>query len=125
MILANALSRVLLRAELSMIKVGGDFIATTASLALDLGSSSGWTFTGMPPLANIINYGQIETGSGHSLFLIAENVNNSGTLTAPAGKVGLYAGQQVLVSERPDGRGLSASVTLPSGSVENSGAHCG
>ncbi len=105
----------------SMIKVGGNFIATTAPLPPDPGSSSGWMFSGMPPLASIVNYGQIETGSGHSLFLIAENVNNSGTLTAPAGKVGLYAGQQVLVSDRPDGRGLSASVTLPSGSVENSG----
>lgn len=105
----------------SMIKVGGNFIATSAPLPSDPGASSSWEFTGMPPLASIVNYGQIETGSGHSLFLIAENVNNCGTLNALAGQVGLYAGQQVLVSERPDGRGLSASVTMPAGSIENSG----
>jgi filamentous hemagglutinin family protein len=105
----------------SMIKVGGNFIATTAPLPPEPGASSSWEFTGMPPLASIVNFGQIEAGNGHSLFLIAEDVNNQGTLSALAGRVGLYAGQQVFVNERPDGRGLSASVTLPSGSVENSG----
>jgi len=105
----------------SFVKVGGDFIATTAPLAPDFGIGSSWQFSGTPPLASIVNYGQISTGRGHSLFLIAENVDNSGTLTAPGGDVGLYAGKEVLVSERADGRGLSATVKLPSGSVNNSG----
>ncbi len=105
----------------SMIKVGGSFIATTAPITPDFGSGAMWQFTGMPPLASIINYGQIEVGTGRSLFLIAEKVANHGTLSAPAGEVGLYAGDSVLVSERPDGRGLSATVTMPKGSVDNFG----
>jgi len=105
----------------SMIKVGGSFIATTAPLSPDFGSGASWQFTGMPPLASIVNYGKIEVGQGRSLFLIAENIENHGSLTAPAGNIDLAAGQSVLVSESPDGRGLSAAVTLPQGSVDNFG----
>jgi hypothetical protein len=74
-----------------------------------------------PPTASIINYGQINVGNGGSAFLIAHDIENHGTISAPHGSIGLYAGKQVLVSERPDGRGLSAAVTLPEGSVDNSG----
>jgi filamentous hemagglutinin family protein len=105
----------------SMIKVGSDFIATTAPITPDFGSGSSWTFTGMPPLAGIINYGSIQAGNGRSLFLIAENIQNNGSLSAPGGNIGLAAGQTVLVSERPDGRGLSANVQVPAGSVNNLG----
>ena len=105
----------------SMIKVGGDFIATTAPITPDFGSGSSWTFTGMPPLKSIINYGSIQAGNGRSLFLIAERIRNHGSLDAPGGNIGLAAGQTVLVSERPDGRGLSASVQVPAGSVNNLG----
>jgi filamentous hemagglutinin family protein len=41
----------------SMISVGGSFIATTAPLTPDFGAGSAWQFTGMPPLASIVNYG--------------------------------------------------------------------
>ena len=105
----------------SMISVGGSFIATTAPLSPDFGAGSAWQFTGMPPLAKIINYGQIKVGTEKSLYLIAEQIENHGELTAPGGDVGLYAGQSVLVSERPDGRGLSATMRLPGGSVNNYG----
>ncbi|HVU26215.1 MAG TPA: filamentous hemagglutinin N-terminal domain-containing protein [Verrucomicrobiae bacterium] len=105
----------------SLVKVGGSFIATTAPLTPDFGAGSAWQFTGMPPLASIVNYGQIEVGNGKSLFLIAEQIDNEGKLSASGGSVGLYAGKNVLVSDRPDGRGLSATVQLPSGSVNNSG----
>jgi filamentous hemagglutinin family protein len=105
----------------SMISVGGSFIATTAPLAPDFGAGSAWTFTGMPPLASIVNYGQIQVGSGKSLFLIAEQIENHGELNAPGGDIGLYAGENILVSDRPDGRGLSATVQVPSGSVNNFG----
>jgi filamentous hemagglutinin family protein len=105
----------------SMISVGGSFIATTAPLTPDFGAGSAWTFTGMPPLASIVNYGQIQVGSGKSLFLIAEQIDNHGELNAPGGDIGLYAGEDILVSDRPDGRGLSATVKVPSGSVNNFG----
>ena len=105
----------------SMINVGGSFIATTAPVIPDFGAGSSWQFSGLPPLASIVNYGQISVGQGRSLFLIAENIQNYGSLTAPGGNIDLAAGQSVLVSDSPDGRGLSATVTLPNGSVDNFG----
>jgi len=105
----------------SMISVGGSFIATTAPLSPDYGAGTAWQFTGMPPLASIINYGQINVGARKSLYLIAEDVENHGGLSAPGGDVGLYAGQEVLLNERADGRGFSSVVKLPSGSVNNFG----
>ncbi len=105
----------------SMVNVGGSFIATTAPLPPDPGAGAAWQFTGMPPTASIVNYGKIQVGSGRSLYLIAENVDNEGSLNAPGGEVGLMAGQSVLVSESADGRGLSATVKVPAGTVNNSG----
>jgi filamentous hemagglutinin family protein len=105
----------------SMIKVGGSFIAATAPLPPDFGAGSTWQFTGMPPLAGIVNYGTVQVGQNKSLYLIAEQIGNHGNLSAPGGSIGLCAGKQVLLSERPDGRGLSAIVQMPSGSVDNTG----
>ncbi len=97
-------------------------IMTTAPIAPpDLSSGGPWSFSAPPPTASIINYGQINIGGGGSAFLIAHDVENHGTISAPGGNIGLYAGQDVLVSTRPDGRGLSAKLTLPEGSVDNSG----
>ena len=105
----------------SSVNVGG-FIASTAPVAAPTPSGSGmWQFQGAPPMASILNYGTIKTHSGGPLFLIAEAIENHGTLSAPDGTVGLYAGKEVMVSERPDGRGLSAKVVLPAGSVNNQG----
>ena len=105
-------------------------VMTTASTpALNLSSGGPWSFSTPPPTANIINYGQINITGGGSAFLIAADIENGidpltkniGTISAPDGKIGLYAGQTVLVSTSPDGRGLSAQVTLPQGSVDNAG----
>ncbi len=108
-------------------------IMTTAPIPMpDLSSGGAWSFSAPPPAAKIINYGQINIAGGGSVFLIASDIENRsgiddqgnygvGTISAPAGKIGLYAGEQVLVSTRPDGRGLSAAVTLPQGSVDNEG----
>jgi filamentous hemagglutinin family protein len=97
-------------------------VLTTAPLRMpDLTSSGPWEFNAPPPTAKIINYGQINVGQGGSAFLIAHDIENHGTISAPGGRIGLYAGQDVLLSDRPDGRGLSATVTLPEGSVDNSG----
>jgi len=97
-------------------------LMTTAPIRVpDLAGGGAWQFNALPPSARIINYGQINIGSGGSAFLIANDIENHGTISAPQGQIGLYAGKEVLVSERPDGRGLSAKVTLPEGSVDNSG----
>ncbi|HEV8540852.1 MAG TPA: filamentous hemagglutinin N-terminal domain-containing protein, partial [Verrucomicrobiae bacterium] len=97
-------------------------IVSTAPVAPDE-SSAGlfWKFEGAPPQASIINYGHLDIASGGSLFLIGQRIENHGMLSAPGGEVRLMAGNEVLVNERPDGRGLSATVRLPAGSVDNSG----
>ena len=104
----------------SVVKAAG-FVATTATPPADFGSGSSWEFTGAPPAASIINYGQIKVNNGGSLFLIANAIENHGILSAPDGTLGLYAGKEVLISDQPDGRGLSVSVKLPEGSVDNYG----
>lgn len=98
-------------------------VMTTASPSQmpDLSSGGAWVFNAAPPSAKIINYGAISVDKNSSAFLIANDVENNGTISAPQGNIGLYAGQSVLVSTRPDGRGLSARVTLPAGLVDNTG----
>ena len=105
----------------SVVKVGGLLVSTAPVNMPGDNGGVGWTYNGPPPSASIINYGKIETKSGGSLFLVAEKIINHGTLMAPDGTLGLYAGKEVLVTESPDGRGLSARVTLPSGSIDNTG----
>jgi filamentous hemagglutinin family protein len=109
--------------------VGGQASITTHGLVMttsptpapDLSSGGPWQFNAPPLTASIINYGQINVAGGSSAFLIANSIENRGAISAPQGNIGLYAGKQVLISARPDGRGLSAAVTLPEGSVDNSG----
>jgi filamentous hemagglutinin family protein len=96
-------------------------VVSTANCVPPQNSSGSWEFNGPPPLASIVNYGQIKIGNGGSVFLIADKVENHGSIEAPGGTVGLAAGQTVLLSDRPDGRGMSMQVTLPSGSVDNEG----
>jgi len=98
------------------------FVASTAPGA-PIESNAGlfWQFTGPAVSARIVNYGVLSVANGGSLFLIANHVENRGTLNAPGGSVGLAAGSVVQLSERADGRGLSAAVTLPSGTVDNYG----
>jgi len=96
-------------------------VVSTANCAPPENGGGGWEFNGPPPLASIINYGHIQVGNGGQAFLIADQIENHGTIEAPGGTIGLAAGQTVLLSERPDGRGMSMAVTLPSGSVDNYG----
>lgn len=110
------------------INAHGLIMSTAPSAMPNLSSGGAWQFNASPPTAKIINYGQINITGGGSVFLIASDIENNndpvlgtGTISAPGGNIGLYAGQQVLVSMSPDGRALSARVTLPQGSVDNEG----
>lgn len=105
----------------SQVTVGG-FVAASAAVLPPASVGGGfWSYQGPPPSANIINYGAIRANSGGSVFLIAEGIENHGIISAPDGQLGLYAGKRVMLSERPDGRGLSAYVDLPEGVVDNRG----
>lgn len=105
----------------SRVDAAGLVVSTANVAPVESAAGPFWQFQGAPPQASIINYGHIQTSPGGSLFLIAENIANHGTLEAPAGNIGLASGKEVLLSQRPDGRGLSTSVALPSGSIQNSG----
>jgi filamentous hemagglutinin family protein len=99
----------------------GLIMTTAFTPALNLSSGGAWEFDAPPPTARIINYGRINIAGGGPAFLIASDIENGGTISDPGGRIGLYAGQKVLVSASPDGRGLSAQVTLQQGSVDNQG----
>jgi filamentous hemagglutinin family protein len=109
--------------------IGGQAAITTHGLLMttvpiqvpDLSSGGPWQFNAPPPTAKIINYGHLDVGQGGSAFLISNEIENHGSISAPEGEIGLFAGKQVLLSQRPDGRGLSARVKLPQGSVSNDG----
>jgi filamentous hemagglutinin family protein len=105
----------------SFVKAAGVIISTAPGGPMESATGAGWQFTGPPPAASIINYGRINADAGGFVYLIGANINNQGSINAPSGNIGLCAGQTVLISERADGRGLSAQVTLPTGSVNNSG----
>ncbi|HEV2331509.1 MAG TPA: filamentous hemagglutinin N-terminal domain-containing protein [Verrucomicrobiae bacterium] len=97
-------------------------VMTTASTpAVNFGGGGPWSFDAPPPTAKIVTYGQINITGGGSAYLIANDIENDGTISAPGGKIGLYAGERVLVSISPDGRGLSAEATIPQGLVDNNG----
>ncbi|MFM2294747.1 MAG: hypothetical protein RLZZ350_1160, partial [Verrucomicrobiota bacterium] len=104
----------------SSVNVGG-FVAASAFVTPPASVGGMWSYQGPPPVASIINYGEIKAANGGSIFLVAEKIENHGVLTAPDGTLGLYAGKEVLISERPDGRGLSMGVALPEGSIDNLG----
>lgn len=96
-------------------------VVSTASYAPPQNAGGAWIFNGPPPLASIVNFGQIKIGHGGDCFLIADKIENHGNLEAPGGNIGFAAGQTVMLSERADGRGMSMNVTLPQGSVDNYG----
>jgi filamentous hemagglutinin family protein len=104
----------------SFVSAAGLVVSTANCVPPENGGGT-WQFNGPPPLASIINYGNIKVGNGGQAFLIADQVENHGTIEAPGGSIGLAAGQTVLLCERPDGRGMSLQVKLPQGSVDNSG----
>ena len=105
----------------AFVKAGGFVVTTAAINPWSSGGGAGWSFDGPPVSAPIVNYGRLETASGGSLFLIGNQIENNGTITAPGGTAALLAGQEVLLSARPDGLSLSVPVQLPAGSVDNQG----
>lgn len=103
------------------INTHGLLMTTAPSAMPNLSGGGAWQFDAPPPMAKIINFGQINIAGGAPAFLIASDIQNNGSIFNPGGKIGLYAGQKVLVSTSPDGRGINAEVTLPHGSVNNNG----
>ena len=80
------------------IKTGGDFVASTLQLPAGTFLSGGaLVFEGSSP-AFVKNLGSISS-TGGSIFLIANQVSNSGSLSAANGTAGMAAGGQVLLKD--------------------------
>ncbi|HEY1787136.1 MAG TPA: filamentous hemagglutinin N-terminal domain-containing protein, partial [Verrucomicrobiae bacterium] len=99
----------------------GIIMTTAVTPSMNLSDGGPWSFDAPPPGVAIQNYGKIITASGGTAYLIAADIVNNGSITAPNGRIGLYDGETVLVSTAPNGQGLNAKVTLPTGSVDNEG----
>ena len=105
-----------------VVNTGGTFVAST----LDVSNSNflaggSLTFSGAST-ASVVNLGKVGSLGG-DVALIAQTVENDGTLTAPGGTVGLIAGQQVTLKDADnDGNGLfSVQLGGASTSVTNTG----
>ena len=105
----------------SYVKAAGLVVSTAAGAPVETSTGTSWQFSGPPTAAQIVNYGRISADTGGFVYLLGASIDNKGAITAPGGNIGLCAGQTVLLSERSDGRGLSAKVTLPTGTINNSG----
>src|SRR5258706_15122189 len=68
------------------INTGGLVLTTSPTVPLDISGGSAWQFNAPPPTASIINYGQINSIGGGSVFLIAPGLVNYRRLRAPRGK---------------------------------------
>jgi filamentous hemagglutinin family protein len=75
----------------------GSLIASTLSISDPDFAAGRYAFTG-DSAASAVNQGTITARAG-DVYLFARTVDNTGTLRAPAGTVGLAAGQEVLLSE--------------------------
>ena len=104
-----------------VISTGGTFLASS----LDLPDASflaggGLTFSGSGD-AGVVNLGRITATSG-DILLIARTVENSGTLDAPGGTVGLAAGTQVSLA---DAQGAGGRLRVDLGSADASASQSG
>ncbi|MEI8397358.1 MAG: filamentous hemagglutinin N-terminal domain-containing protein, partial [Rhodospirillaceae bacterium] len=99
---------------------GGSFIASTHDILNDA------FLNGQPLLfkgdstAKVENLGSISS-TGGNVFLIARDVLNKGTISAPQGTVGLAGGHEVLLTESTGRDSERVLVRVGPGSVDNQG----
>ena len=90
-----------------VVNTGGRFVATTLDVSnqdfLDGGDT---TFAG-PSAAYVVNLGKVSSMGG-DVALLARNVVNEGTLSAPNGTVGVVAGREILMRDASVDDGLFA-----------------
>jgi len=67
----------------SFVKTGG-LIVSTANCLPPQNSGGSWEFNGPPPLASIVNYGQIKIGNGGSAFSLPTKLKTTVTSRRPA-----------------------------------------
>lgn len=105
-----------------VISTGGNFFASTHDVTDQQFLAGGaMTFSGSSKAA-VVNLGTISSASG-DVALIARAVDNSGSITAENGTVGLLAGYEILARDTADADGLFSVVVGGSDTeASNSGA---
>ncbi len=104
-----------------VIQAGGSFVGSTLDIADDKFHAGGsLTFSGNST-ASVVNLGKIGSSRG-DVVLIAQQVENAGSIRARNGTVGLVSGTEVTVrdQEMADGK-IAVSLPAVNGSVRNSG----
>ena len=79
-------------------------------------------YNGTPNGTGVLNRGTITTGSGGSVFLVGPSVENSGTISAPGGQIGLVAGTDVSLTPPGVGStraGLLVGINQNPGTAQN------
>ena len=79
------------------------FVASTLGLADDDFANGKYKFSGNGRSAAVVNQGTIDISAGGYAALIGGQVDNSGTISVPLGKVGLGAGEQATLDFSGDG----------------------
>lgn len=102
----------------AQVNVGG-LIVSSLKLSNDNFMRGFYSFEGTGIEGAVKNMGQIQTAHGGGVYLLAPNVENSGVITSPGGNIVLAAGAKVYLSNRPDGHGLMAEVSAPTGQAVN------
>ncbi len=85
------------------VNVGGGFVASTLGIADNAFNSGNLSFTGNGASAKVTNAGSIAAGSSGFVGLLGGAVANSGTISAPLGKIGLGSGEQQTLDLNGDG----------------------
>lgn len=105
-----------------VIKTGGSFVGSTLDIADDKFRAGGsLTFSGNST-ASVVNLGKIGSSRG-DVVLIAQQVENAGSIRARKGTVGLASGTEVTIrdQEMADGK-IAVSLPAANGSVRNTGS---
>ena len=102
----------------AQVNVGG-LIVSSLKLSNDNFMRGFYSFEGTGIEGAVKNMGHIQTAYGGGVYLLAPNVENSGVITSPGGNIVLAAGTKVYLSNRPDGQGLMAELSAPTGQAVN------
>lgn len=101
------------------VDVGG-FVASTLNVRDEDFLAGRLNFGAMPNAGSVVNYGQITTPSGGSVYLVAPAVINSGIINAPNGEIILAAGQTVQLVDTGT-PGVKVNITGAEGNLTNLG----
>ncbi|RCW89008.1 MBG domain-containing protein [Paracoccus lutimaris] len=94
------------------VETGGGFVASTLDISDQDFNAGRLNYGGQGRSAGVTNRGVISVGRGGYAALIGGRVDNSGTISAPLGRIGLGAGERATLDLSGDG---FLQVTLPSG----------